>query len=115
MKSFDQLWSLLIKQKKQLYDRGIIYEKSQISYGDRYSNEIGEEISITLHNKKYYIGYSTVTEDHDDWAQAESYSNTWCHCKGHKHMPPIEIYNLIDNYERDKRDDRIEKLLKSQF
>ena len=42
------------------------------------SEEQGEDIRFSIGNKKYSIGYSYITEDDDDWGQAECYEVSWC-------------------------------------
>lgn len=94
-----------------LIENGIKLEYEEIRYGDRYCGESGEQCLITLHGEEYCIGHSITTEDADDWAQAETYENSWCQNSKQEHIDPKIVYELIINYKQDKRNNVIDGLL----
>lgn len=85
-------------------------ESIDISYGDRYYNENGEDLRFEILGKQYSVGYSYITEDADDWAQAECYQVEWCDCD----EKPIDrkiVYDLIQNYKSEIRDTLIDEII----
>jgi hypothetical protein len=81
-----------------------------ISTGDRYYNEQGEDFHFKLLGKSYKVGYSYITEDADDWAQAECYKVDWSDCDG-KDIKADFIHQLIENYQSENRDDLINNII----
>jgi hypothetical protein len=86
------------------------FEVEYINYGDRYYNENGESINFEIAGKNYRVGYSYITEDADDWAQAECYQVYWCDCDD-KNIEPYKVLELINNWESIERDYHINKIL----
>jgi hypothetical protein len=95
---------------KNIKDSQIKFELVEISYGDRYYNEHGQEYKFTIFEKEYSVGYSYITEDDDDWAQAECHGVDWCRCD-EGHIDPNKVYQIIINYKLENRDNIINKLL----
>ena len=81
----------------------------EICEGDRYNSEQGEDILFEIDEKKYSIGYSYITEDDDDWAQAECYEVNWCRCNG-KHMDSKELYEIVENRKVLERESKLKSL-----
>lgn len=95
---------------KNLKETDIQFEYRDISYGDRYYNENGGEFIFTIFNDEYKVGYSYITEDADDWAQAECYNVTWCRCN-EKEIKADKVYELITNYKKESRNNKINEIL----
>jgi hypothetical protein len=92
-----------------LKDSDIQFKHREISEGDEYNSEQGAEYKFQILGNKYSVGYVYITEDHDDWAQAECYESNWCLCND-KHIKADEVYNLIENYKSVVRDNKLEEL-----
>lgn len=88
------------------------FEVEDISYGDRYYNENGESINFKIAGKEYRVGYSYITEDDDEWAQAECHKVTWCDCDD-RHVDAAKVLEIVDNWESIERDYKLEKIVKS--
>lgn len=95
--------------KKLVKEGDLKGEIVEINEGDRYNNEHGEDILFEIDDKKYSIGYSYITEDDDDWAQAECYDVSWCRCDG-KHMDSKELYKIVENRKALERESKLKSL-----
>lgn len=95
--------------RKLVKDGELNGEIVEINEGDRYNNEHGEDILFEIDDKKYSIGYSYITEDDDDWAQAECYDVSWCRCDG-KHMDSKELYKIVENRKALERESKLKSL-----
>ena len=73
------------------------------------SEERGEDIFFEIEDKKYSIGYSYITEDDDDWAQAECYEVNWCRCDG-KHMDSKVLYVIVENRKALERESKLKSI-----
>lgn len=71
--------------------------------------ERGEDIKFVIEDKKYSIGYAYITEDDDDWAQAECYEVNWCRCDG-KHIDSKVLYVIVENRKSLERESKIKSL-----
>ena len=85
-------------------------EVEVISFGDRYYGELGESINFTIAGKNYRVGYSYITEDADDWAQAECHEVNWCNCDD-KHIEPSKVLHLVENWESIEREYKLNKII----
>ena len=83
--------------------------KREISEGDRYHSEHGEEIAFKIAGKEYSIGYVYITDDDDDWAQAESYEIKWT-SEGDWNITPAEMMLAIESAKQKERDNKISAL-----
>jgi len=83
--------------------------KREISEGDRYHCEQGEEISFMIAEKEYSIGYVYITDDDDDWAQAECYEIKWT-SEGEQNISPGEMMLAIESAKQEERDNKIREL-----
>ena len=92
-----------------LKNHPIQFKYREISEGDQYNSEQGAEYLFEIAGNKYSVGYSYITEDDDDWAQAECYEVTWCYFND-KHIEVDEVYQLIENYKSIVRDIKLETL-----
>ena len=72
--------------------------------------EQGQEITFTILNKNYKVGYLYITEDHDDWAQAESYRVDWCQ-ENEKEIPIQNLLDILLHTEQYLRDCKLQSLL----
>lgn len=73
------------------------------------SEERGEDIKFIIEDKKYSIGYSYITEDDDDWAQAECYEVNWCRCNN-EYMNSKELYEIVENRKALERESKLKSL-----
>ena len=94
---------------RSLKDSDIQFKHREISEGDEYNNEQGAEYKFQILGNKYSVGYSYITEDQDDWAQAECYESNWCLCND-KHVNADEVHQLIQNYKSVIRDKTLSDL-----
>ena len=58
--------------------RSVQHEFHDIDWGDEYLNGSGNEYKIWLNDYTVSIGYEYITEDDDNWAQAECYIEWHC-------------------------------------
>ena len=101
----EQLYFYIKKSK----DTGIKFDLIDISYGDRYYSENGQEYQFEILGKQYQVGYSYITEDDDDWAQAECHQVSWTRCDD-KNTNSDEVFQLIKNYKSENRDHKLKEL-----
>jgi hypothetical protein len=94
---------------KSLKDSDINFKHQNISEGDRYLSENGNEYTFEILGNKYSVGYVYITEDDDDWAQAECYQSNWCQCND-KNVTADEVYQLIVNYKSIIRDSKLNEI-----
>jgi hypothetical protein len=87
------------------------FKLTKISYGDEYYSESGEDFQFIISEKCYNVGYSYITEDADDWAQAECYQVNWCDCDG-ENINPNLVFEIIENWKLIEREDKLNKILK---
>lgn len=107
--TISQLYTYIQKLRKEGTFPVRITER-EISEGDRYHNEQGLNLSFTILENHYSVGYSYITEDSDDWAQAECYEVNWCHCNDRNISPDI-VHNLIENYHSEIRDNILNQII----
>jgi hypothetical protein len=93
----------------KLKDSPIQFKLRDICEGDEYNNEHGAEYRFKIAGNKYNVGYAYITEDRDDWGQAECYQVTWCRCND-KHVNADEVLQLIQNYKSIVRDNLLNEL-----
>ncbi len=94
---------------RNLKDSPIQFKYREINEGDRYYNENGAEFKFEILGNKYSVGYVYITEDDDDWAQAECYDCNWCLCND-KHIKADEVHKIIENYKSIARDKTLKDL-----
>lgn len=112
----EDIYSFIYKNQKHLRSEGISINTHQNDWGDRYYSESDYHFEIRLLNRIFHIGYVDITEDDDDWAQAESYT---CHYINEIiddkeieiNIEAKEIYHLLINYKQLKRDSLLSKLI----
>ena len=109
------MWSYIKAYQNQIRDLGIKLEHNKIqSEYDRYYDESGEYFDIFILDLHLQIGYVFITEDHDDWAQAETHESKWLEQKigeEHKHFEAKELYHLLTNYHSVLREKKLNDLL----
>ena len=97
-----------------LYKSGISsfeIRKEETSYGDRYHSEVGADFYFKIAGKIYQVGYSNITDDDDDWAQAEAYTINISR-KNDRSVDPKIIYDDIINAVENERKFKLNILLK---
>lgn len=82
----------------------------EISSGDRYYYEQGLSLDFKLLDSNYSVGYMYITEDNDDWAQAECYEVNWCLCND-RNISPDVVHKLIENYHSEIRDNILNQII----
>jgi len=109
------MWSYIKTYQKEIEECGIKLKHHKIHSGyDRYYDESGEYFDIHILELHLQIGYVFITEDSDDWAQAETHESKWLDQKigeVHKNFPPKELYHLLTNYHSLQRDQKLKKIL----
>jgi len=97
----------ILKQNKELYKTlNLNLQFRQIlEY-----QEQGEEITFNIIDKQYKVGYLYITEDQDDWAQAECYQVDWCQ-ENEKEIPTEKLIDILNNIKGHLRDTKLNKLL----
>lgn len=103
----DPLLKILKENKKHYKQLNIPIHYRQICE----EQEQGQEITFTILNKNYKVGYLYITEDHDDWAQAESYQVDWCQ-ENEKEIPTEKLITLLNNLQQYLRDNKLNNILK---
>jgi hypothetical protein len=100
-----------IKIIKKLYKENNPHiEYNKIQYGDTFYSEDGEEWILKLSNIELKIGYCTIIEDGEDWAQAESYTQEWI-TLNNKHIRNEEALSLLNNLDSIKRELKINSII----
>ena len=113
--SVEKLLDFVIENKESLKESGILISKHEINYYGHNYSEYGEYFELTLLMRKFHIGYNFITEDSDDWAQAEGYQTHILH-EVVEENKEIEIetnklHHLLVNYKSIKRNEQINKLI----
>jgi hypothetical protein len=105
----NNLYSQLYKLHK---DGGLPFKTKfrDLSYGDEYFYEDTKTLEFKIGGHKYVVGWYHVTEDADDWAQAESYNGD-IFTKNDNNVSFNVIIEALNNYQQIERDSRINSLL----
>jgi len=82
-----------------------------MSYGDEYYRNETNTINFKIGGDEYEVGWYHVTEDADDWAQAEAYNGDIFN-KNDKNVCFSVIIEALNNYKQIERDYQLNKLLK---
>jgi hypothetical protein len=106
----DKLWGYINKNLNKIKILEIEINKEEDNWGDEYHAEDSSEFTFILFSDEYKVGYCYVTEDADDWAQAETYHNDWC-LKNGKWIDPVDVYNILENYQQLNRDFKLKQIL----
>ena len=109
------MWSYIKAHQNQIRELGIKLEHHKIqSEYDRYYDESGEYFDIHILDLHLQIGYVFVTEDSDDWAQAETHESKWLdqiEGENGKHFEPQKLYHLLTNYHSILREKKLNQIL----
>lgn len=109
------MWSYIKSHQKAISELGIKLKHKRIDYGfDRYYQESGESFDIFILDLHLQIGYVYITEDHDDWAQAETHESQWLDQivgENGKHFDPKKLYHLLTNYHSLLREQKLKEIL----
>jgi len=89
---------------------GINIKFDSFDWGDKYYNESGELFIIDMFGSRYELGYNYITEDGEDWAQAECHQSFWCTENG-KHIKCDELLEKVKNFQQLNREDKLGRIL----
>jgi hypothetical protein len=106
----DKLWNL-IKDNQEFYRSIINVDYHRIEEGDMYYNENGEEFILTIEENIWRVGYMYITEDQEDWGQAEGYEVDWCR-QNEKEDSIEKLMLLLNDLKSFLRNSKIEEILK---
>jgi carbohydrate-selective porin OprB len=81
-----------------------------MSYGDEYYHNETNTINFKIGGDEYEVGWYHITEDADDWAQAEAYNGDIFNKNG-KNVNFSVIIEDLNNYQQIERDYQLNKLL----
>jgi len=113
--SLNFMWSYIKSYQKEISELGIKLKHNNIDYEyDRYHQESGESFDIFILDLHLQIGYVFITEDHDDWAQAETHESKWLNQiegENQKHFDPKKLYYLLTNYHSILREQKLKEIL----
>jgi hypothetical protein len=108
--SIENLFGFIASNKDYLCSLGIKIKKRKINQGDDYYYVNGTEYKLKLLDDVVKIQQVYITEDGDDWAQAESYESGYLSFNG-KSEKPNKVYDYIINFKSIKREKNIDELL----
>ena len=107
--TLDEIWEYVNSNKDELKKLGINFNKKEVNCGDRYYSEDGVSYFFKIFGDQYEVGYVYITEDDDDWAQAECYECKICRKNGN-HFDPKELHDLLSNYKSKLREYKISEV-----
>ena len=115
MLNFDPTWehlshTLYYEKAEEGKEIGIDIDFESFAWGDEYHNESGEYFKINMFGSKYELGYNYITEDREDWAQAECHQTFWC-TKDEKHIKCDELLELVKNFQQLNREYKLNRIL----
>jgi hypothetical protein len=105
----EKLWTYISQNFTILKSKGLDIEFDDFYNGDKYYNENGSQYIFKILEDTYKVGYMYITEDGDDWGQAESYQVFICDKNGYTTESNI-VYELLLNYNMIVRDNKLDKL-----
>lgn len=105
----DKIWNL-IKDNQKFYRSIINVDYRRIEEGDQCYNENGEEFILTIEENVWRVGYMYVTEDQENWAQAECYEVDWCQ-QNEKEDSIEKLILILNDLKSFLRNSKIEKIL----
>ncbi len=108
--TLNDIWEYVNSNKEELSKQGIKFNKKEINYGDRYYQEDGVSYFFKVFGDQYEVGYVYITEDDDDWAQAECHECKICR-KNDKHFDPKDLYELLSNYKSNLRNFKLNHIV----
>ena len=107
--------TIYIRQNKQkLQSQGIEIKFIDDYFGDEYNSEQYYLFDFEVFGNKYSVGSVSVTEDNEDWAQAECYNYDICR-ENDNNVKPEKVFNLLDNFLQINRDKKIEEILEKNL
>jgi hypothetical protein len=110
--TIEKLWTYINVNKDILKSKGLNLILDEFHSGDEYYNESGSQYIFKILEDTYKVGYMYVTEDGDDWAQAECYQLFICDKNGYK-TESDSLYELLLNYNMIVRDNKLNELFDS--
>lgn len=110
--SIERLMRFLFDNEKAITEMGISINHANFDHDiDEYESVHGNSFTFDLMGDLFEVGLITVTEDHQDWAQAESHTQHFCRCNN-KNIKAIQVYDRIINYKKIKRQETIKNIMK---
>ncbi|CAG7579818.1 MAG: hypothetical protein SLAVMIC_00109 [uncultured marine phage] len=95
-----------------LSDKKFKIEEKDVSFGDQSYNEYGFEYQITFPDgSEYAVGHVTITEDSEDWGQADSYDTDTMRNLNATKVTGFEIMTKLKNIDSLYRESRLNKIL----
>jgi hypothetical protein len=82
-----------------------------LSYGDEYYYNDTKTLEFKIGGDKYEVGWYHITEDADDWAQAESYQVSWCDDELGRGVDTLEVFTILENWKQINRDSKLSEIL----
>jgi hypothetical protein len=84
--------------------------KEEIHEGDRYYSENGINYILESKDIKLEIGYMYITEDDDNWAQAECYEVKWNRLND-KNITDDKAFEILSNLNQIIREQKLNSIL----
>jgi hypothetical protein len=106
----EELYSYISKNLDNIEKSGIKITKEETSWGDRYHNETGMEFRFRIFEDDYIVGWVSICEDADDWAQAEAYTCDICR-KNERNISADIVYDLVVNYQSIVRERKLNSIM----
>jgi len=106
----EKLWTYINQNFTILKSKGLNIEFDDFYNGDQYYNENGSQYIFKILEDTYKVGYMYITDDGDDWGQAESYQVFICDKNGYTIESNIVYEELLLNYNMIVRDNKLDKL-----
>jgi hypothetical protein len=108
--TINQLLNWFLENQKQLQLQGLNIKKKSSNYYDPNYQESSQTYKFKIGDNSYELGHIYITEDHEDWAQAETYECPICN-KDEQNYPPEKLYHILSNYKAELRDTKLTQLL----
>lgn len=105
------LLEFILLNEEYFSNLGIKLTKKSVNEGDNYFYVQGMRYKLELLDDTISIENVYITEDGDNWAQAEGYSSESLHLNG-KSVKTNEVYDYLMNFKSIKRERNINKILK---
>ena len=112
MNKFYKLFSYIKTHKYILEDKGRVIEYEDTNFGDFNYQEESRGFLFKIGKDNYRVCSVKVTEDNEDWGQAEAYTCDICE-KNEQHIDPLDVLYLLENFQAIKRNNIINEILEA--